>query len=241
MAATFRHLVLRLHAPLVAFGGSTIDNIGVVEEFPALSMVTGLMANALGWDRSDGERHLELQSRLRMGSCSAERGERLTDFQTAKLGKDDKGWTTWGEPEGRRGGPASYDNPHLRFREYHADRSSFVVMRLEPATPSPTLDEVAAALDRPFRPLFIGRKPCIPASRLVLDWIDAGDILSALRAVVRAANLGATPAQWPHGEGRLLGDRARDVCDERNWVSGVHGGWRPVREGVLQPGYEGRA
>ena len=24
------------------------------------------------------------------------------------------------------------------------------------------------------------------------------------------------------------------VRDERNWTSGVHGGWRPVREGVIQ-------
>jgi CRISPR system Cascade subunit CasD len=25
------------------------------------------------------------------------------------------------------------------------------------------------------------------------------------------------------------------VCDERNWTSGVHGGWRSVRAAVLQP------
>ena len=29
------------------------------------------------------------------------------------------------------------------------------------------LDDLAAALDRPARPLFIGRKPCLPAGRLV--------------------------------------------------------------------------
>jgi CRISPR system Cascade subunit CasD len=25
-----------------------------------------------------------------------------------------------------------------------------------------------------------------------------------------------------------------DICDERDWSSGLHGGWRPVREAVLR-------
>ena len=41
-----RHLVLRLASPLIAFGGEAIDNLGVVRDVPALSMVTGLIANA---------------------------------------------------------------------------------------------------------------------------------------------------------------------------------------------------
>ena len=48
-----RHLVLRLEAPLMAFGGETIDNLGIIRPFPAASMITGLFANALGWRRVD--------------------------------------------------------------------------------------------------------------------------------------------------------------------------------------------
>ena len=32
----------------MAFGGETIDNLGVIRPFPAVSMLTGLFANALG-------------------------------------------------------------------------------------------------------------------------------------------------------------------------------------------------
>ena len=46
-----RHLVLTLESPLMAFGGETIDNLGVIRPFPAASMLTGLLANALGWRR----------------------------------------------------------------------------------------------------------------------------------------------------------------------------------------------
>ena len=59
-----RYLLLRLEAPLIAFGGETIDNFGVIRDFPALSMITGLFANALGWRREDCELHDRLQDRL---------------------------------------------------------------------------------------------------------------------------------------------------------------------------------
>jgi CRISPR system Cascade subunit CasD len=110
-----------------------------------------------------------------------------------------------------------------------------VALRLQPAEESPTLHELAAALDKPARPLFVGRKNCLPTARLMAGWVEADNILSALQLAEPALSHNVR-AQWPDGEGRLPGqqDRTLDVCDERNWTSGVHGGWRPVREGVLR-------
>ena len=229
-----RHLLIRLSSPLIAFGGETIDNLGVIRDFPALSMVTGLIANALGWDRGDDVLHNRLQERLRLGARLEAPGSRLTDFQPAQLSANDKAWTTWGTVEERRGGAASYDSPHLRYRDYHADLTALLALRLEAADDSPTLDDVAQALDRPQRPLFIGRKPCLPVGRLVAGWIDADSILHALQLAPLAGGALGLRAQWPDGEGQLPGDRLVDVCDERNWTSGVHGGWRPVREGLIK-------
>lgn len=228
-----RHLLIRLQSPLQAFGGETIDNLGVIRDFPALSMLTGLLANALGWDRCDDEAHNRLQARLRMGTRLDGEGRRLTDFQTARLDASDAGWTTTGQPEVRQGGANTYKGPHLRYRDYHAGLDALTAIRLEPEEESPTLDMLAAALDKPARPLFIGRKPCLPMSRLMAGWVEADSILQALQ---RALPPVRTPvrAQWPEGEGRLeAGERVLDICDERNWTSGVHGGWRPVCEGVL--------
>lgn len=229
-----RHLLIRLQAPLIAFGGETIDNFGVIRDFPALSMVTGLMTNALGWDRGDDTLHNRLQERMVMGARLDADGERLVDFQTAQLQANDKGWTTRGVAEERAGGAGTYAGPHLRYRHYHADMNVLVALRLQPAEESPTLDELAAALDKPARPLFVGRKNCLPTGRLMAGWVEADNILCALQ-LAQPALSHDTRAQWPDGEGRLPGqqDRTLDVCDERNWTSGVHGGWRPVREGVL--------
>lgn len=245
-----QHLLVRLRSPLVAFGGEAIDNLGVIRDFPALSMVTGLIANALGWDRGDAAAHDRLQARLRLGTRLEAPGSRLTDYQTAVLNEDDAGWTTHGQPEGRKKSPSyTFDEKTgrksltlQRWRDYHADMTALLALRLEPAGEAPTLRDVAAALDRPQRPLFIGRKPCLPTGRLVAGWVEADTVLQALQ---RAPLEDGTAAdgmrlQWPAGEGELPGARELDVCDERRWRTGLHGGWRPVLEGLMRGGAEGR-
>lgn len=230
-----RHLLLRLEAPLMAFGGETIDNFGIIRDFPALSMVTGLLANALGWRREEAVRHARLQERVIMGARLDRPGARIQDNQNARLGAKDAGWTTWGVPEGRAGGAATYESPHRRFRDYHVDLSLLVALRLKPADEQPTLDDLASALDHPARPLFIGRKPCLPSRRLFDGWEEGDSVLQVLRSVpVPDPVHDGARVQWPDGEGVLPGDRMFDLCDERNWTSGVHGGWRPIREGRLR-------
>jgi CRISPR system Cascade subunit CasD len=233
------HLILRLDAPLMSFGGETIDNFGVVRDFPAASMLTGLIANALGWRRGDTDKLDRLQNRLVFAVRIDRPGTRMQDFQTAKLEKSDRGWTTRHAPEGRRGGDATYDSPHLRFRDYNADALVCVAVRLKPADEEPTLDAIAKALDQPARPLFLGRKPCLPATRILAGTIEATSVLQALQSAPRlAADLpGERNARvfWPRDEGALDPGSSRNlaVTDRRNWRSGVHGGSRRIVEGEI--------
>ncbi len=251
-----RHLLMNLEAPLMAFGGETIDNYGVTRRFPAVSMLTGLLANALGWRRIERERHQRLQDRL-VFAARIDRepagGARLTDFQTAQLGKDDEGWTTRGKPEGRAGGANTYQAPHLRYRDYFADMRVTVALRLNPDDESPTLEDLALALDEPARPLFIGRGPCLPSGPVFVDFTDAETTLAALLswpleswndALSKApgrrteAERGApvrVSLLWPDGEQVQSIPASWDymLTDQRNWVSGLHGGGRRVFEGAV--------
>ena len=97
-----KHLILGLESPLMAFGGETIDNLGVIRRFPSASMLTGLLANALGWRRIERERHQQLQNRL-VFAARIDRepagGVRMTDFQTAAINNTEQSWTTRGRPE----------------------------------------------------------------------------------------------------------------------------------------------
>jgi CRISPR system Cascade subunit CasD len=238
-----RHLILSLEAPLMAFGGETIDNYGVIRWFPSASMLTGLLANALGWRRVEQEQHQRLQDRLvfaaRIDREPATR-VRLTDFQTVQLSKKDQGWTTRGVPEGRAGGKDTYDAPHLRYRDYFADMRVSVALRLEPEDETPTLDDLAAALQEPTRPLFIGRKPCLPSGSLFGGFVQGDTALAALLATPLSgpSHVETIPALWPDGEGKaeITPSRSYMLTDQRNWLSGLHGGGRLVCEGTIEHG-----
>ncbi len=252
-----RWFVLRLEAPLVAFGGVTIDHLGFIRDFPALSMLTGLFANALGWDRTQTALHQALQDRL----IFAARRESepyvgaLRDMQNVQdLDLQKRGWTTRGKPEERGGG--SLGETHRRQRDYHPDSLTAVVVTLADPTANPTLDDLAHALDHPARPLFIGRKPCLPSGPLRYrlpdgtSFIEAETAHDALVRLPRMAYLDDQVADrrpnvtanlralWPMAEGPTSGpnvERSVALADRRNWISGLHGGTRNVVEGRIVP------
>lgn len=229
-----RWMHLRLRAPMAAFGGEIVDAHGVIRDLPAQSMLTGLLANALGWERSMRAKHQALQDRIVFGAVwERDIGlSRMVDYQTAQLGKNDRAWTTCGAPAGRDGGAKTYEGAHQRWREYHADLRLSVALRLEPDDYSPTLDELHAALDRPARPLFIGRKCCLPSSPIFGDWVEAPSAREALENIAPTGSAGLFAA-WPAAEGKDGSNRITTVTDERNWISGLHGGGREVCEGSI--------
>lgn len=228
-----RYLLLRLEGPLLAFGGETVDAYGVVADFPAASMLTGLLANALGWRRSDRGKLQRLQERLVFGARIDREGERIRDFQTAEINAGDQGWTTRARPEGRAGGAGTYKAPHIRRRDYDADKAVTVALHLAGDAEAPILDDCAAALQEPARPLFLGRKTCLPSVPLFLALIEAEDLMAALMRPALADDAGMdvrvmAPAP-PGARDGPTGVEGRAITDERDWRSGVHGGRRLVR------------
>ena len=116
-----------------------------------------------------------------------------------------------------------------------------VALRLDPDGDDPTLDAIATALEEPARPLFIGRKPCLPSRPLFAGFRDGETSLSALLSaplnIEEARRPGPVRLLWPEGEDaadmtEVKISRDSMLTDERNWVSGLHGGGRPVREGT---------
>ena len=234
-----RWMHVRLRAPLMAFGGVVIDHYGWTRDFPGQSMLVGLFGNALGWTRGMHAEHNVLQDRLTFGAVHERLANRLTDYQTARLYKRERSWSTRGRPIGRKPSTSYSSRDQFgqwqtaqRWREYGMDLSVSVVVRLDPADHSPTLDALAAALERPARPLFLGRKSCPPSDPLFRGWVEAPDARAALQKVVPAGAVGLQ-AVWPASEGVEGAAVTVDVTDERNWTSGLHGGARRVCQGRL--------
>lgn len=239
-------LILRLAGPMISFGGPIVDNRGVIQEHPTLSMLAGLIGNALGYRHGEFEKLQSLQDRIRFAARCDKPGERFEDYQTVDLGQDfmqKTGWTTRGEREDRRGGEDKRKGTHLRFREYLADSAFTVALSLIPGSPKPDLDEVKRALERPERPLFLGRKTCLPSTRLMAGRMEAETVLDALRrwpAQAGDAEGRTREAWWPADLGDQREARTLTVADQRDWANQVHAGQRELRHGQIEIEEEGR-
>lgn len=235
-------LMLRLDAPLMSFGGVVVDQINPVDRFPGRSLITGLLGNALGLDHADTVALSALQRQLRHASRWDVEPELLVDYQTVDLGQDfmqDTGWTTRGRREERGKGDAT-SGTHQRWRHYWANGSATVALTLVEGT-EPTaglsLDRLESALRHPARPLFIGRKTCIPAEPLLLGRRTAPSLRAALTAEPMAAANGRrapdrVPACWPEEEGAGAGVVQFD--DLRDWPNNLHLGRQRYATGFLE-------
>ena len=244
-------LILHLQAPLMSFGSPQVDQIGPTARFPTISQITGLLANALGYKHGDFDRLQALQERLSIASALVREGEELQDYQTVDLGQThlrNPAWTTRGRTEHRASGTAARYGTHIRLRRYRADAIVLSAVALVPAEPTPTLREVGDALMMPSRPLFIGRKPCLPSNLLFVGIIaDVDSLTDALTRVPGtfpdrwseiAGRDGRTEvmAEWPVVDRDLPADARRAthrVIDRRDWRNQLHGGERVVARGTI--------
>lgn len=238
-------IIARFDAPLMSFGAPIVDNYGDIQPFPAMSMITGLIGNALGYDHSEFDRLQRLQERLRYASRQDRRGERIEDYQTVDLGQEhmqgDRAWTTDGKLE--ESGGASGDATHIRYRDYWADAIHTVALTVDPPDESPRLDTIAKALTEPERPLFIGRKTCLPAGDLYVETIDTDSLRSALKRApvperVRDASeddvvrMKAWRPTNPNPDDERL--QTKPVTDRRDWKNQIHVGERWIASEVLE-------
>jgi CRISPR system Cascade subunit CasD len=180
-----------------------------------------------------------LQDRLRFAARWDAEPVPIQDYQTVDLGQDflvDTGWTTRGKREDRAG--ANSKETHIRFRDYWANGVMTVALTLT-GEESPTLDEIETALRYPARPLFIGRKPCLPAAPILIGRRQAASLKAAL-AAEPLARIGprrrpaVIDALWPLDEG--AGQRTEERYDLRDWRNNIHRGSERYAVGLLKVG-----
>lgn len=243
-------LVLRLDAPLLSFGTVIIDQHGFIDRFPGTAMLCGLIGNALGWHHCHSDRLQGLQARIVYSARWDVPPQKTVDYHTADLGQPHlrgEGWTTRGRPEHRGGGPAAKLGIHQRYRHYWVDGLMTVVLGLT-GEGDPTLSSVRAALERPARPLFIGRKACLPA-RPLLDphtpVMTGEDVLAILTQVPVWDRFGAPAtaasgreACWPAELSMSRRSTPRRIYDLRDWANQLPVGSRWRNEGLLGEGQE---
>lgn len=241
-------LILRLDAPLMSFGTVMVDHHGFIDRFPGMSMVVGMIGNALGWDHGDAVRLTNLQSHLQFAARWDVVPEEFVDYQTVDLSQPkmtDPFWTTRGEVERRAGGSAS-KGTHQRYRHFWADGLMTVALSVDDGG-RPDLLTIGEALSYPIRPLFFGRKVCLPG-RPVLNphhaWMEGPDLLTILSRVDvwdrdGRINVDSEPREgcWPCSLAES--EKARTIYDLRDWSTQLMSGSRRRCEGLVRRDYRG--
>ena len=222
------YLMIRLEGPLQAWGDVAVDGRRATRAFPSRSALAGLIASALGWTYRDGARTTALQDAMRFAVREDRRPTLMRDFQTAYLGRETQTWT-WNGRANRGKGLAATDTT-LMEKSYLADGSFLVALGLDASAPV-SLEEVAAAIEKPARPLFLGRKSCPPAVRLFEGRIESESPYAALCAWPMPA-----PARlrcwYEPGDGPMQ-QTAQRVYDRRDFANNRFVGSRMLIEGLI--------
>ena len=153
-------LLLRLAAPLQAWGSDSKFETRKTDREPTKSGVVGLLAAALGLRRDDTEGLARLNG-LRFAVRADQEGSLLVDFHTANREED------------RKKGKA----PYVTYRHYLQDAVFLVGLESEDTA---LLQELETALKHPVYPLYLGRRSCPPTLPLCLG-IRQGSLLDVLR------------------------------------------------------------
>jgi CRISPR system Cascade subunit CasD len=247
-------VLLRFDAPLMSFGGVVVDQHNRTESFPNRAMLTGLFANALGFSRREVVALEALQARLRYAARCDRAGATMVDYQTVDFDPSgpmasDLGWTTRGELEERKGGDAS-EGTHIRYRHYLADAIVTVAFTLDPSDEEPSLRVVSDALRTPARPLFLGRKCCVPSGPVWLAETVEPSLRAALERVSRVGGLRPGDvargdprelrAVWPRAEGfDETASRLWPRVEDRDMSNAIHVGRRFYVDGLVNPPVDG--
>ena len=207
-------LLLRLAAPLQAWGSDSKFNIRNTEREPTKSGVIGMIAAAMGIQRNDPPELLEPLAKLKFGIRVDREGKLLKDFHMVHEKK------------------AS----HLTERYYLSDA---VFLAALSSDDTELLNIIAAALKKPVYPLFLGRRSCPPTLPIVIGLRD-GELIDTLKEEPDIADM--TVPAGAKASKRLIFDADSDgriVQDVPVSFSQLHRqyGYRMMKEEML-PGSE---
>lgn len=154
-------LLLRLSAPLQAWGSNSKFNIRTTEREPTKSGVIGMIAAALGIQRNNDEGKLEPLAKLKFGVRVEREGKLLKDFHMVH------------EPKTGKSEPQS----HVTTRYYLSDAVFLAALESDDMQ---LLEKIRDAVLNPIYPMYLGRRSC-PVTLPVFLRISEKNLLDSLR------------------------------------------------------------
>ncbi len=154
-------LLLRLSAPLQAWGSNSKFNIRTTEREPTKSGVIGMIAAALGIQRNNDEGKLKPLAKLKFGMRVEREGKLLKDFHMVH------------EPKTGKSEPQS----HVTTRYYLSDAVFLAGFESDDVQ---LLEKIKNAVLNPVYPMYLGRRSC-PVTLPVFLKISEKNLVDSLK------------------------------------------------------------
>lgn len=176
--ATMPFLLFRLWGPMAAWGDIAVGERRGTWNRPSRSAVLGLVAAALGLERSDRAAHERLERGLGFAVRVDDPGRPLRDYHTAQSPGEQRG-KRWATRRDELADPHNL-NTILSERTYQLEMNAVILLWRRPSTDGPTLDEIAMRLKQPIFAPYLGRKSCPLGLPLMPYMLDATCPLAAV-------------------------------------------------------------
>lgn len=169
-------LFLRLEGPLQSWGERGRWSVRDTALEPTKSGVIGLIACALGY-RED-EQIRPLSQKTHMGVRVDAPGRLITDYHTIGGGYE---YPTLLTAEGKpKKTPKGQPHTEISLRDYLCDASFLIALQVKDPADADLIAQMAAALQNPVWPFYLGRKSCLPGAPVFAGTGSYPDLETAL-------------------------------------------------------------
>lgn len=176
------YLIFQLQAPLSAWGETAVGEYRPSANYPSESALIGLLAAALGIDRSDEVQHQNLIAELSFAIGVQSAGRLLRDYQTAQVpGRVSLKNRPHRTRRDELNMPKEELNTILSTRDYRQDAACLVAVQTKTDSVFSLVD-LALAIQQPKFVLYLGRKTCPPSLPLWPQVIAAENALQAMES-----------------------------------------------------------
>lgn len=156
---TAKNLVFQLHGSMTSWGTSDGEQNRTTGRVPTKSAVMGLLASALGYTRSQEQKHRKLTETLQFGLAVESYGSQMRDYHTSMPPEEKAPYLASRRDELKWG----TGDPVVTHRAYRMD--GFYTVVLSAKNPDPDLNRITEALNKPHFTPYLGRKSCPPSIR----------------------------------------------------------------------------
>lgn len=173
------YLVFQLQAPLTAWGETAVGEYRPSANYPSESALVGLLAAALGIDRSDETQHQKLRTELCFAIGVQSAGRLLRDYQTAQVpGRVSLKNRLHRTRRDELNMPKEELNTILSTRDYRQHAACLVAVQTKTDSEFSLVD-LTEAIQQPKFVLYLGRKTCPPSLPLWPQVVAADNALQA--------------------------------------------------------------